>query len=133
MKNNNSQKNQKLRNDIILAVVIVFIAAAGLLLFVMNKEAGSTVSVKIGEKEIATYSLYENVEIPIKTGDNNEHTNILVIKDGKAYISEADCPDKICVKSRAVSYVGETVVCLPHKLVIEITNENADGGLDVAV
>ena len=133
MKNNNSQKNQKLRNDIILAVVIVLIATAGLLLFVFNREQGSTVSVKIDGTQIASYPLGENREIPIKTGDNDEHINVLVIKDGKASISEADCPDKICVETRAVSYVGETVVCLPHKLVIEITNQNADGGIDVAV
>jgi hypothetical protein len=133
MKNNNSQKNQKSRNDIILAVVIVLIAAAGLLLFVFNREQGSTVSVKIDGTQIASYPLAEDREIPIKTGDNDEHINVLVIKDGKASISEADCPDKICVETRAVSYVGETVVCLPHKLVIEITNQNADGGIDVAV
>ena len=133
MKNNNSQKNRKFKNDIILAVVIVIIAAAGLLLFVLNREQGSTVSVKIDGKQIASYPLAEDREIPIKTGDNDEHINVLVIKDGKASISEADCPDKICVETRAVSYVGETVVCLPHKLVIEITNQNADGGIDVAV
>ena len=133
MKNNNSQKNQKSRNDIILAVVIVLIAAAGLLLFVFNREQGSTVSVKVDGIQIASYPLAEDREVPIKTGDNDEHINVLVIKDGKASISEADCPDKICVETRAVSYVGETVVCLPHKLVIEITNQNADGGIDVAV
>ena len=133
MKNDNSQKNRKLRNDIILAVVIVLIAAAGLLLFVFNREQGSTVSVKVDGIQIASYPLAENREVSIKTGDNDEHINVLVIKDGKASISEADCPDKICVETRAVSYVGETVVCLPHKLVIEITNQNADGGIDVAV
>lgn len=133
MKNNNSQQNRKLRNDIILAVVIVLIAAAGLLLFTLNREQGSTVSVKINGVQTATYPLSENREVSIKTGDNDEHINVLVIKDGKATISKADCPDKICVESRAVSFVGETIVCLPHKLVIEITNQNADGELDVAV
>ncbi len=133
MKNNDSQKNRKLRNDIILAVVIVIIATAGLLLFVFNREQGSTVSVKVDGTQMASYSLNENREVPIKTGDNDEYINILVIKDGKASISEADCPDKICVETRAVSYVGETIVCLPHKIVIEITNQNADGGIDVAV
>ena len=133
MKNDNSQKNRKFKNEIILAVVIVLIAAAGLLLFVFNREQGSTVSVKVDGTQIASYPLSENREVPIKTGDNDEHINVLVIKDGKASIGEADCPDKICVETRAVSYVGETVVCLPHKLVIEITNQNADGGIDVAV
>lgn len=133
MKNNNSQKNHKLRNDIILAVVIILIATVGLLLFVLNREQGSTVSVKIDGVQIASYPLSENKEIQIKTGDNDEHINVLVIKDGKASISEADCPDKICVETREATFVGETIVCLPHKLVIEITNQNADGGIDVAV
>lgn len=133
MKNNNSQKNQKLRNDIILAVVIVLIAAAGLLLFVLTKEEGSTVAVKIDGVVTDTYPLSENREVSIKTGENDEYINILTIKDGKASISEADCPDKICVETRAVSFVGETIVCLPHKIVIEITNEKTDDQIDVAV
>lgn len=133
MKNNNSQKNQKLRNDIILAVVIVLIAAAGLLLFVLTKEEGSTVAVKIDGVVTANYPLSENREVSIKTGENDEYINILTIKDGKASISEADCPDKICVETRAVSFVGETIVCLPHKLVIEITSEKTDDQIDVAV
>ena len=108
MKNNNSQKNRKLRNDIILAVAIIFIAAAWLLLFVLNREEGSTVSVKIDGKQTASYPLAENIEVPIITGENDEHINILTIKDGKASISEADCPDKICVETRPVSFVGNT-------------------------
>lgn len=133
MKNNNSQRNQKLRNDIILAVAIVLIAAAGLLLFVLTKEEGSTVAVKIDGVVTDTYPLSENREVSIRTGENDENINILTIKDGKASISEADCPDKICVESRAVSFVGETIVCLPHKLVIEITSEKTDDQIDVAV
>lgn len=133
MKNNNSQKNQKLKNDIILAVVIISIATVGLLLFVLNREQGSTVLVKIDGVQTASYPLSENREIPIKTGESSEHINVLVIKDGKASIRDADCPDKICVETRAASFVGETIVCLPHKIVIEITNQNADDGIDVAV
>ena len=133
MKNKASQKNHKLKNDIILAVVILAIAAAGLLLFTLNKEEGSSVIVEVDKVQVAKYSLSENIEVPIKTGENDEHINILVIKDGKAYISEADCPDKICAETRAISFVGETIVCLPHKVIIEIANENVDDGLDVAI
>jgi hypothetical protein len=51
----------------------------------------------------------------------------LVIKDGKAFIQNADCPDKICAEHKPISKTGETIVCLPHKLVIEITeNEEND-------
>ena len=133
MKNINSEKNRKIRNDIILAVAIVLIATVGLLLFVLTKEEGSTVAVKIDGVVTDTYPLSENIEVLIKTGENDENINVLTIEDGKASISEADCPDKICVETRAVSFVGETIVCLPHKLVIEITNENTDDQIDVAV
>lgn len=133
MKNINSEKNRKIRNDIILAVAIVLIATVGLLLFVLTKEEGSTVAVKIDGVVTDTYPLSENIEISIKTGENDENINVLTIEDGKASISEADCPDKICVETRAVSFVGETIVCLPHKLVIEITNEKTDDQIDVAV
>ncbi len=133
MKNINSEKNRKIRNDIILAVAIVLIATVGLLLFVLTKEEGSTVAVKIDGVVTDTYPLSENIEVLIKTGENDENINVLTIEDGKASISEADCPDKICVETRAVSFVGETIVCLPHKLVIEITNEKMDDQIDVAV
>ena len=133
MKNINSEKNRKIRNDIILAVAIVLVATVGLLLFVLTKEEGSTVAVKIDGVVTDTYPLSENIEISIKTGENDENINVLTIEDGKASISEADCPDKICVETRAVSFVGETIVCLPHKLVIEITNEKTDDQIDVAV
>ena len=55
----------------------------------------------------------------------------LVIENGKARISHADCPDGICEEYRPISYVGETIICLPHKVVIEITGETADNGLDI--
>ena len=46
--------------------------------------------------------------------------NLLMISDGTAFVSDADCPDKLCVKQRAISRNGESIICLPHKLVIRI-------------
>ena len=42
-------------------------------------------------------------------------------KDGTADITEADCPDKLCVHQRAISKTKETIVCLPNKVVVEVT------------
>ncbi len=44
------------------------------------------------------------------------------IKDGQADITKAYCPDKICVDQRPVSRQGESLVCLPNKVVVEIEN-----------
>lgn len=124
---------RKLKNDIVLAVVIILLATAGLLLFNLLKAEGEFVSVKIDGVEKYRYSLEENIDTVIYTGKNNEYENRLVIKDGKVIISQANCPDKICVGHRAVSKVNESIVCLPHKLVIEITASASAGEPDIVV
>ena len=126
-------ENRKLKNDIILAVVILIIATAGLLLFNSTKVQGDFVSVKIDGVEKYKYSLDENVNIEIFTGEENSQVNILIIEDGKAYISEANCPDKICVGHRPVKNANESIVCLPHKVVIEILSAQNDNVPDIVV
>ncbi|MBQ6600669.1 MAG: NusG domain II-containing protein [Clostridia bacterium] len=130
-KTTSSEKKSKIRNDFILAAVIVIMAAAGLLLVNLTKEQGNTLVVKIDGTETASYSLSADTSFEIRTGKNGENVNVVVIEGGKAHVSEADCPDGICKDYRPVSYVGETIVCLPHKLVLEVTGEKADGGLDI--
>lgn len=128
-----SDKKRKIRNDIILVAVIAVIAAAGLLFFGMNKEAGSYVAVNVDGEQTAIYSLSVDTEVTVTTGENNEDINVLTIKDGKAYVSSANCPDGICAETRAAQYVGETIVCLPHKVVIEIVAEGKEPQIDVAI
>ncbi|KAI4447103.1 hypothetical protein C823_001622 [Eubacterium plexicaudatum ASF492] len=41
----------------------------------------------------------------------------------------ADCPDQLCVHQKAISGQGETIVCLPNKIVVEIA-EGEDADLD---
>lgn len=125
--------DKKAKNDIILVAVILVIAAIGLLFVSLTRQDGKFVVVKIDGEPTESYSLYENRTVEIRTGKNNEYSNTLVIEDGKAYISQADCPDKICRDHRAISYSGETIVCLPHKIVIEITAEQSYPELDIVV
>ena len=53
----------------------------------------------------------------VEIGDGNR----LVIKDGKADMVWADCPDKLCVNQKAISREGESIICLPNKVVVSIT------------
>ena len=48
-----------------------------------------------------------------------------IIKDGTVKMSQADCPDKLCVKNRNIHYNHETIVCLPNKVVLEIMDGEA--------
>ena len=58
-------------------------------------------------------------QIPEENG-----TNVMQIKDGKVTMKKADCKDQICADHKAIEKSGETIVCLPHKVVIEIQSED---------
>ena len=109
------------KKDIILIILIVCIA---LLAFLGNQVIGcdgaGMVTVKVNGKLEGTYSLSEDQEIEINGG-----TNILQIKNGKADMIEADCPDQLCVNQRAVSRQGESIICLPNKVVVEVESSES--------
>lgn len=53
--------------------------------------------------------------------------NIVEVEKGGVRIIDSDCPDKICVKDGFKDKPGDVLVCLPHKVVIEIKGEkNSD-------
>ncbi len=107
--------------DIVLVLSIVIIAIGGLVVYSMlgQKEAG-TVVVEVDGKMYGEYALYENQEVLIYD------TNVLIIENGEANMYEADCPDQICVDHIPISKNGETIVCLPNKVVVTITEGKAN-------
>ena len=54
------------------------------------------------------------------TSFEKEFPNILVIEDGRAYLSDANCPDKLCVHQGKISRTGEVITCLPNKLTVTV-------------
>ncbi len=127
----NMNNKRKIKNDVILAVIVIAIAATGLLLLNVFKTEGAFAVVKLDGKETERYPLSVNTEVVIET--ENDGKNTLVIEDGKAFIKDATCPDKICEGHSKISFKGETIVCLPHKVVIEIVADDSDKELDVVV
>ena len=107
-------------NEIILVAVILILALGVLLVFHLGGVKGAVVNVIIDGEKAYSFPLGEDLTKTLTFGEHSEFTNVLVIKDGEAYVERANCPDKICVAHRKISKSGETVVCLPHRLVIEI-------------
>lgn len=105
------------RKDIILIVVLLAIAGIfyGAQTFLTKK--GQQVVVTVDKKVVLTKSLDKDqtIEIPLKDG-----TNIIKIKNGAVSMIDADCPDQVCVRHKEIQKTGETIVCLPHKVVVEI-------------
>lgn len=110
----------KLADFLLIAIILVF-SIFGLLYYFSTLKSGKEVLVSIDGKEVYSLSLSKDTEKTITSGDNDVFSNKLIIKDGAAFIESANCPDKVCVSHRKISNVGETIICLPHKLVISIT------------
>lgn len=102
--------------------VFIFIGIIGLIFYLGGKQRGQFVKITRNGSVIGEYSLYKDGVITIE-GDGGENT--LTIKNGKADMSDADCPDKICVSHKPISKTGESIVCLPHKIVVEIISNDS--------
>lgn len=132
----NMTQPQKKRNDVIFiiaAVLIIGILAGAMLLF---REEGAVVEVTVNGNLYGTYSLFVDNTVEIITGNNGEYYNILVIKDGSAYVSDANCPGVLahlkCTNQDPISYTGESIICEEHGVVVAIKGGKAnDSGIDI--
>ena len=115
------------KNDIILIAVLLVVAlltAGGMRIWQMNNTKDTAnVVVTIDGEVYGTYPLSEDRTERIELPDGSY--NILVISDGYADVTEASCPDQICVKHNHIRYSKESIVCLPNKVVVTV-----EGGED---
>ncbi len=114
---------KKYRADILLIAGILLVGAVIALVLLLGQKAGSRVEVRLSGEVVRSFSLDDAVTYEIVDPEGGR--NILRIEDGKAWIEEADCPDRLCVGMGKISRIGQTVVCLPHELVIEIVGEKS--------
>lgn len=120
MKHEHNKRVQKLKGDIAVVAVILAVAAfAALIPCFMNKNRESSqVVILINGEETDRYPLSEDKIITVS--DHDGGYNLILISGGSVKVTDADCPDKLCVKQREISRSGESIICLPHKLVIMI-------------
>ena len=82
---------------------------------VIQNGAGARAVVTVDGQEIGSYPLQKSGTFPLNGG-----TNILVVENGEAWVSEADCPDKVCMGMGRISRNGEFIACLPNRLLIVV-------------
>ena len=123
-------EDKKLRSDIILVGILLIISLSVLLFVFLTREEGAVAEVSVDGVKVAEYPLDIDGVFYINNG-----SNVLVIENGAAYMREANCPDKFskngCVNTGKISYVGQTIVCLPNKIIVEIVGEGEDSIVDI--
>ncbi len=118
---------KKHKHDILLVGALLLLALALLGYRAATREQGGAVEVTVDGAVVMTLPLSRDTTVTLGDGG---HTNTLVIADGAAFVTDADCPDRVCVHRGAIRCAGESIVCLPHRLVIAVVG-GADGGTDI--
>ena len=109
--------------DLFLIGLLLLVGAGSLLaVHFMEKQKGAFVCVTVDGAVYGNYELSKVQDIPIKV--HGIVTNTLQIAQEEAKMIQADCPDRLCVHQRAIAGQGETIVCLPNKIVVEVKGEH---------
>lgn len=121
----------KLRKADLILLAVVLVLGAVLAAVLLRSSGGGVAQVRVAGVVTASYPLDEDASYTI-TGANGG-TNLLVIEDGSARIEEASCPDGVCVHTGRVRRDGQSIVCLPNQVVVEIVSETAENssGVDI--
>lgn len=120
-------KGDKLLIFTVIVVNILILIFINQSLFSYEKKY---ISIQVNGEEIKTLLFDDDIigkTIPIET---EYGYNLIEIGDGKVRVIEADCPDKLDVKQGYISEVGEIIVCLPNRLVVEIKGVGENTEID---
>ena len=111
------------RNTIILvsAVVVVALAVVVFQMIFLKKE-GTYALVQVQQEQRYRLDLQKETELVV---EDETGFNKIKVKDGAIAVTEADCPDKVCVRTGYISKTGEAIACLPHELTVTISGADA--------
>lgn len=105
------------KRDIVLAAVLLILGITGVLIVKYGLKSGNTADIYIDDKLVQTIDMSVDDEYTFQT---DKGSNMVEVRNGAVSMKSADCPDKVCVRMGTKNRNGETITCLPHKLVIEV-------------
>lgn len=125
MENDVRVKRRHQRGDFLLIFVLLLFILLGAIYLYCLRPVGSFVCITVDGEFYGNYSLSQDRVEEIITGKNRDELNRVVISDGKVFVQEASCPDGICKNYRPIFRDGESIICLPHRVVITVESENS--------
>jgi len=117
--------------DIIMVILLLIISFVPMAVFAMHqsKDEGNKIIAIITQdgkviREVELTDHTENEQFMIK--GNGKQYNLIEVENEQIRIKEDNSPDQIGVKMGWKSMPGETIICLPHKVLIEIVAEKPE-------
>ncbi|AWN32865.1 NusG domain II-containing protein [Lactobacillus helsingborgensis] len=109
--------------DFLIVVILLIISFTPFFMVHNSKKEGNQVIaiVKVNNRQVKKLSLDHDQKWQYQ---RDGKINILQVKNHKIRAIDANCKDQVCVKEGWKSKSGDTIVCLPHKFLVELKNEN---------
>lgn len=116
-------------NLVAFVAIAVVVAAALVVAVVLQGGLGSSVRLRAvvhdSEGGVHELPLSQDAELPVTTALG---TNVVVVENRAVYVREADCDNQDCVHQGKLDAPGRQIICLPHKLWVEVVPEGEAGG-----
>ena len=104
--------------DVAMTIVLAACTVGSFVAF--SDTEGSMVLVDVAGKTVEKLDLHENRDVTIRGEFGVMH---IEVRQGKVRVSDADCPNRICVRTGWRSREGEVIVCVPNKTVVRIVGQ----------
>lgn len=116
---------------LILVVILLTLASLGFIKKQSLSNDSRFVSIQVDGKEVKKIIFDEEIVGKTFPIDSEYGYNLIEFGNEKVRVIEADCPDQIDVKQGYISKIGETIVCLPNKMIVEIKGMDKDQEIDI--
>ncbi len=110
------------KNTMILSAAVILLAVAAIVFQMLLKKDGTYALVRMDQEQLYRLDLQKETELIVEGEDG---FNKIEVKDGTVAVTEADCPDKVCVRTGYIRQTGEVIACLPHELTVTIAGKKA--------
>lgn len=115
--------------DFILIILLMIASFSPFLLLKETQQPGQIAQLRVNSKVVKNFDLKKNQTYTYHDAADDD-INKIEIRDGQIAIVYANCGDQICVRKGYIGKTGQTIVCLPHRLVIEIMGTTDDKNQD---
>ena len=109
--------------DIILTVLLASATVASFAAVRFSATDGSTVLVQHDGTTMFNLDLRESRTVSL---EGSVGSVTVEIRDGRVAVTDADCPNHICVRTGWRSHAGEIIVCAPNKVLVRISARHTD-------
>ena len=118
------------RYDAVVAAIVALLAVAVALWFYLPKtQSGElTVVISTGGEETKRVKLNSFTETTVT---HNGYTLRITADGSGVRVADSDCPTQDCVHTGTIARAGQSIVCLPHQVVVEVVDEPSESGVDL--